>query len=68
MLRAAGLTLRYSDAAASVLQGFDLDLAPGEMALFLGPSRVGKPSLLRILAWLQPPDAGRIKMDGAPQA
>lgn len=68
VLRAAGVTLRYPGAAAPVLEGFDLELAPGEIVSVLGPSGVGKSSLLRVLAGLQPPDAGRIEMEGAPLA
>lgn len=68
VLRAAGVTLRYPGAVAPVLEGFDLELAPGEIVSVLGPSGVGKSSLLRVLAGLQPPDAGRIEMEGAPLA
>ena len=68
VLRATGVALRYPDAPVPVLEGFSLDLAPGEIVSVLGPSGVGKSSLLKVLAGLQPPDAGRIEMEGAPLA
>ena len=43
---------------------FNLDVAPGEMVAFLGPSGCGKSTTLRMIAGLDVPDTGRIRLDG----
>jgi len=42
-----------------------LDVAPGETVALLGPNGAGKTTLLRVLAGLQPFDAGHVVLDGA---
>ena len=49
-----------------VLDGIDLAARRGELLVLLGPSGCGKTSLLRLVAGLLRPDAGRILLDGAP--
>jgi len=49
-----------------VLDRVDLDVEPGGFVALLGPSGCGKSTLLRLLAGLEPPDPGRITLDGQP--
>ncbi|MBP6020492.1 MAG: ABC transporter ATP-binding protein [Burkholderiaceae bacterium] len=49
-----------------VLRDFALHLTQGEILAVLGPSGVGKSSLLRVLAGLQPPDRGSVRVQGQP--
>jgi ABC-type nitrate/sulfonate/bicarbonate transport system ATPase subunit len=47
-----------------VLQGVDLEAARGEFVAVLGPSGCGKSSLLRLVAGLDTPTAGEIRIGG----
>ena len=47
----------------AVLDGVSIRLATGEWLAVLGPSGVGKTTLLHILAGLLPPDAGQVLWD-----
>ncbi|MGW1751961.1 ABC transporter ATP-binding protein [Streptomyces sp. NPDC002092] len=65
----AGLTLRDATLGrpgAPVLEGVDLDVAPGEILTLVGPSGCGKSTLLRTLAGLLAPLAGDVGQDGHP--
>lgn len=47
-----------------VLKGVSFEVGPGEVVALLGPSGVGKTTLLRAIAGLLTPDAGRVELGG----
>lgn len=47
-----------------VLQGIDLEIAPGEFVAVVGKSGCGKSTLLRLLSGLDQPSEGQIYIDG----
>ena len=62
MLIVNDVTIRFGD--RTVLDRMSLELADGEVVALVGPSGVGKSTLLRIIAGLLPSDAGTIVLDG----
>lgn len=62
MLELKNICKRYG--ARVLAEGLSLCVAPGEIVALLGASGSGKSSVLKIIAGLEPPDAGSVWMDG----
>ncbi|NGM19498.1 sn-glycerol-3-phosphate ABC transporter ATP-binding protein UgpC [Roseomonas stagni] len=63
----ATLTLsavRKQFGSTQVLHGIDLEVADGEMIVVVGASGCGKSTLLRIVAGLETPSSGIVRIDG----
>ena len=57
-------SVRKSFGDLVVLDGVDLEVAPGEVLVVIGPSGSGKSTLLRCVNLLEPIDSGRIFLEG----
>lgn len=64
LLEVRGLSKQFGGVHA--LRGVNLAIAPGEVHGLVGANGAGKSTLIRILAGVQSPDAGEIRLDGAP--
>jgi lipoprotein-releasing system ATP-binding protein len=64
-LEARGLTKIYRNAEVpvKVFEGLDLAVERGEMLAIVGPSGIGKSTLLHLLGGLDRPDSGTIRLD-----
>jgi len=54
----------YPKRDTPVLDDFSLDVECGELVALLGPSGIGKSTLLKLIAGIEKPDAGDIRFDG----
>jgi len=59
-----GLTKRYSPGAEPAVADVDLTVASGEIIAVVGESGCGKSTLLRLIAGLELPDTGTIRIGG----
>jgi len=59
------LVVRWGD--RTVLDGVNLQLRAGERLVVVGPSGAGKSTILRLLAGLQLPTSGELRIHGEPQ-
>ncbi|MBI2964197.1 MAG: ABC transporter ATP-binding protein [Deltaproteobacteria bacterium] len=55
---------RNGGAAVAALEGVDLAVAEGEFVCLVGPSGCGKSTLLNVVAGLEPPSAGDVRVNG----
>ena len=62
IVKVEGASKRFGTVVA--VDNVDLEIARGELFALLGDSGCGKTTLLRLLAGLEMPDAGRILIDG----
>jgi iron(III) transport system ATP-binding protein len=58
----SGISKSFGRTAA--VHDVSFDIEPGEIICLLGPSGCGKSTLLRLIAGIEPPDGGRIAIDG----
>jgi ABC-type polar amino acid transport system ATPase subunit len=62
MLIGKNIYKAYGD--KKVLTGVNANIEPGQIAVLIGPSGMGKSTLLRALSLLDPPDKGTVTVDG----
>jgi ATP-binding cassette, subfamily B, bacterial CvaB/MchF/RaxB len=63
-----GVTFRYADNEADVLQGVSLAIEPGESVAIVGPSGGGKTTLLKLMLGIHAPAHGEVRVAGMPLA
>ena len=65
-LQIAGIRKVYGkgDKAVEVLKKIDIEVAPGEFLILVGPSGCGKSTLLNIIAGLEDPTEGELRIAG----
>ena len=61
-VRLEDVTFAYPDSSAAVLSGFSYDFTPGSRTAVVGPTGVGKSTLIRLLLSLLRPGEGQISL------
>jgi putative ABC transport system ATP-binding protein len=66
VVAASDVTRRYGEGETAVdaLRGVSLDVSRGELTAVMGPSGSGKSTLMHILAGLDRPTSGEVRIDG----
>jgi NitT/TauT family transport system ATP-binding protein len=63
-IRNVSLTFETSDGKVDALANVSLQIADGEFVSFIGPSGCGKTTMLRVIADLQQPTTGTLRVNG----
>jgi iron(III) transport system ATP-binding protein len=63
-IEVSGISFHYGQERGSVLNQFSMQMDKGEIVGLLGPSGGGKSTLLRLIAGLEAPHAGKIVLNG----
>lgn len=61
--RALSKTYRNAEVPVNVFEGLDLEVERGEMLAVVGPSGIGKSTLLHLLGGLDRPDGGEVRIE-----
>ncbi|MDR3163950.1 MAG: amino acid ABC transporter ATP-binding protein [Synergistaceae bacterium] len=61
MIETSGIKKSYGE--NHVLRGIDVTIKQGEIVSMIGPSGAGKTTFLRMLNWLEKPDAGSVRIE-----
>lgn len=64
MISVKGLVKSFNNGRAPIIDGANLEIKKGEMVLLIGRSGCGKTTLLNLIAGLDRPNSGEIKIDG----
>ena len=64
LLSVAGVTKRFGGITAN--RDVSFEVAPGELVGIIGPNGSGKSTLFEIISGFYRPDAGEVRLDGAP--
>lgn len=67
-LELANVSFRYASFEPYVFRNVSARIAPGELVAIVGPSGVGKSTLLKALIGLYPATSGEVRVDGLPIA
>ncbi|WP_312897534.1 ABC transporter ATP-binding protein [Kitasatospora kifunensis] len=64
VVRFETVEFHYPDSSRPVLNGFDLEITPGELIALVGVNGAGKTTLTKLLTGMYQPTGGRITVDG----